>query len=91
MPFCYDGFMENIEIALQKSLSNCQICRERFAATHTAHEPRPVVWFRRSAQILIVGQAPGMRVHDSGKPFTDPSGDRLRRWMGIDDDMFYVY
>jgi uracil-DNA glycosylase len=38
---------------------------------------------------LIVGQAPGARVHESGKPFTDPSGDRLRAWMGVDDDTFY--
>ncbi|MGI9372642.1 MAG: uracil-DNA glycosylase family protein [Hyphomicrobiales bacterium] len=43
----------------------------------------------KSARILIAGQAPGTRVHASGKPFTDPSGDRLRNWMGIDDEQFY--
>ncbi len=67
----------------------CQLCADRFAATHTAHEPRPVVWFRPSARILIAGQAPGARVHESGRPFTDPSGDRLRDWMGVTDAQFY--
>ena len=43
----------------------------------------------RSATILIAGQAPGRRVHEMGIPFNDPSGDRLREWMGIDRDTFY--
>jgi uracil-DNA glycosylase len=42
-----------------------------------------------AAKVLIVAQAPGIRVHESGKPFTDPSGDRLREWMGIDEAVFY--
>lgn len=42
-----------------------------------------------AARILIAGQAPGVRVHASGKPFTDPSGDRLRRWLGVDTGVFY--
>ena len=67
----------------------CTICAERFAATATAHEPRPVVWFRPGARLLIAGQAPGARVHASGRPFTDPSGDRLRDWLGIGEDTFY--
>ena len=70
-------------------IKNCRICADRFSATHTAHEPRPVTWFRPGARILIAGQAPGMRVHNSGKPFTDPSGDRLRDWLGIGEDVFY--
>ncbi|RLJ41049.1 uracil-DNA glycosylase [Litoreibacter meonggei] len=74
---------------LKRDLSACQICKDRFAATHTAHAPRPVVWFEKSARILIAGQAPGARVHESGKPFTDPSGDRLRDWMDVDDATFY--
>ena len=65
------------------------ICADRFAATETAHEPRPVTWFSENASILIAGQAPGMRVHQSGRPFTDPSGDRLRDWLGIDEETFY--
>lgn len=65
------------------------MCAERFAATKTAHAPRPVVWFRPTARILIAGQAPGMRVHRSGRPFDDPSGARLRDWLGLDDAAFY--
>jgi len=57
--------------------------------TATAHAPRPVVWFRAGARMLIAGQAPGARVHASGRPFTDPSGDRLRDWLGIDEGTFY--
>tara|TARA_R110002020_G_scaffold105109_4_gene245329 strand:- start:667 stop:1560 length:894 start_codon:yes stop_codon:yes gene_type:complete len=67
----------------------CRICAERFAATATAHAPRPVVWFRPGARMLVAGQAPGARVHASGRPFTDPSGDRLRDWLGIDEATFY--
>lgn len=67
----------------------CTLCAGRFAATATAHVPRPVVWFRPGARLLIAGQAPGARVHASGKPFTDPSGDRLRDWLGIGEDVFY--
>ena len=50
---------------------------------------RPVFRASESAQLLIVGQAPGRRVHETGIPFNDPSGDRLREWMGIDRDTFY--
>jgi len=65
------------------------LCAPRFAATQTTHAPRPVTWFQPGAKLLIAGQAPGMRVHTSGKPFTDPSGDRLRAWMGVDEATFY--
>lgn len=67
----------------------CRLCAPRFAATHTAHQPRPVVWFQPGARLLIAGQAPGARVHASGRPFTDPSGDRLRDWIGLDQDAFH--
>jgi uracil-DNA glycosylase len=50
---------------------------------------RPVVQLHPNAKILVAGQAPGRRVHASGKPFDDPSGDRLRQWMGIDKTTFY--
>lgn len=50
---------------------------------------RPVLQASETARILIAAQAPGIRVHQSGRPFTDPSGDRLRQWMGIDKDTFY--
>ena len=74
---------------IRDDIRACRICAERFAATHTGHAPRPVVWFRPSARLLICGQAPGAKVHESGVPFTDPSGVRLRDWMGIDDATFY--
>ncbi|KNX40945.1 Uracil DNA glycosylase superfamily protein [Roseovarius tolerans] len=74
---------------LASDIRACRLCAERFAATHTEHEPRPVVWFRPSARMLIAGQAPGMRVHQSGKPFDDPSGDRLREWLGLSANEFY--
>lgn len=51
--------------------------------------PRPVLRASDSARILVAAQAPGTRVHDSGIPFNDPSGDRLREWMGIDRNIFY--
>ncbi|WP_170325881.1 uracil-DNA glycosylase family protein [Ruegeria arenilitoris] len=75
--------------SLQKEIEACRICADRFRATHTAHQPRPVVWFRQGTPLLIAGQAPGARVQASGRPFTDPSGDRLRDWLGIDETVFY--
>ena len=53
------------------------------------HEPRPVAVLSSVARILIAGQAPGLRVHESGLPFDDASGDRLRQWLGVDRDSFY--
>ena len=52
-------------------------------------EPRPILSAGKSARILIVGQAPGMRVHQTGLAWNDPSGQRLREWMGISDEDFY--
>lgn len=71
------------------ALTACRICADRFAATATAHEPRPVAWIGEGARIIVAGQAPGVRVHGSGKPFDDASGIRLRDWMGIDDEQFW--
>lgn len=79
----------NSTVELSERISRCRICADRFAATATHHAPRPVTWFDERARILIVGQAPGARVHASGKPFDDPSGKRLRDWMGIGPDIFY--
>lgn len=53
------------------------------------HEPRPVLRLSATARIAVVGQAPGTRVHASGVPFSDPSGVRLRSWMGVSEDEFY--
>jgi uracil-DNA glycosylase len=62
----------------------CQIC-----AAHLPLGPRPVLQVHRDARILIAGQAPGRRVHASGVPFQDPSGVRLREWMGVSENVFY--
>lgn len=51
--------------------------------------PRPVVQISATARILIASQAPGTKVHESGIPFSDASGDRLREWMGVSDETFY--
>ena len=75
--------------ALTSDIRACRLCADRFAATATGHDPRPVIWARPGARILVAGQAPGARVHESGRPFTDPSGDRLRNWLGIGEDVFY--
>jgi len=76
-------------MSIARDIRDCRQCEDRFAATQTAHEPRPVVWFQPCARLLIAGQAPGMRVHRSGKPFDDPSGDRLRDWLGLSRAAFY--
>ena len=75
--------------ALAQEISTCRLCAERFAHTATAHVPRPVAWFEPGARVLVAGQAPGMRVHLSGRPFSDPSGERLRAWMGVSPETFY--
>ncbi|WP_417795709.1 uracil-DNA glycosylase family protein [Terasakiella pusilla] len=51
--------------------------------------PRPIIRAQTSAKILIIGQAPGTKVHETGVPWNDPSGDRLRDWMGVSRDQFY--
>ena len=68
-------------------LSEARACR--VCAKHLPHEPRPVVRARGSARLLIVGQAPGRRVHETGLPWNDPSGDVLRGWLGLDREAFY--
>jgi uracil-DNA glycosylase len=74
--------------ALEAEIARCRICRE-VAVRPLPHEPRPVTRLSSTARLLITGQAPGTRVHASGLPFTDPSGDRLRDWMGVSKEVFY--
>jgi uracil-DNA glycosylase len=62
----------------------CTLCTEQLPLG-----PRPVLQVGANASILIVGQAPGVRVHETGVPFDDPSGERLREWMGVDRNTFY--
>lgn len=58
-------------------------------AAHLPHGPRPIVAASPESRIVIIGQAPGRKVHETGIPWDDPSGDRLREWMGVDDETFY--
>lgn len=73
---------------LEDVLSDIRACRACLG--DLPHEPRPVVRVFPETRLLICGQAPGRRVHESGLPFTDPSGDRLRDWMGVDFATFYA-
>lgn len=75
-------------MSLDAVLADIRACRA--CADELPHEPRPVVRVSPQTRILICGQVPGNRVHQSGLPFTDPSGDRLRRWMGVDYERFYA-
>ncbi len=68
-------------------LTEIRQCRECEASL--PHGPRPILQAATGARILIIGQAPGRRVHESGVPWDDASGERLREWMGIERDDFY--
>lgn len=69
---------------LLEEVRSCTICAE-----HLPHGARPVLQAGSKARILIAGQAPGRRVHESGVPFADASGDRLRDWLGVSSEVFY--
>jgi uracil-DNA glycosylase len=73
--------------ALETAARRARACR--LCAAELPHAPRPVLLLRPGARVLVVGQAPGTRVHASGLPFDDRSGDRLRDWLGVDRDTFY--
>ncbi len=75
--------------SLVARMLKCRLCAPEFRLTATAHEPRPVPWFSAGARILIAGQAPGARVHETRRPFEDASGVRLRDWLGLAADEFY--
>ena len=70
--------------ALLSEVRNCQVC-----ASQLPLGPRPVLRASNTARLLIIGQAPGTKVHASGIPWNDPSGDRLRDWMRVGHDTFY--
>jgi len=65
-------------------VSKCVICE-----AHLPLGARPVIQFNPNARILIAGQAPGVKVHETGVPFNDASGNRLREWLGLTRDEFY--
>ena len=69
---------------LLEEIRSCQHC-----AVQLPHGPRPIVQAGTDARVLIIGQAPGSKVHASGIPWDDDSGDRLRAWMGVDKSVFY--
>lgn len=73
--------------ALQRLLTEVRACTICQAAL--PHGVRPVLQVENAARVLIAGQAPGRRVHESGIPFDDPSGDRLREWLGVTREEFY--
>ena len=69
---------------LVQQVRDCRICEDVLPCG-----PRPVIQMSPGSRILVVGQAPGRKVHETGLPFNDPSGDRLRDWMGVTRDQFY--
>lgn len=71
-------------IPLLREIRSCQIC-----AKYLPLGPRPVVQAGEQARVLIIGQAPGLRVHETGVPFNDASGRRLREWLQMSDEDFY--
>jgi uracil-DNA glycosylase len=75
--------------ALVGRIRACRICRDDPVGARLPHEPRPVLIPSPTARILIASQAPGTKVHLSGMPFTDASGDRLRDWLGVSREEFY--
>jgi uracil-DNA glycosylase len=70
--------------ALLEDVRACRVC-----AKHLPHGARPVLRLSKTARICVAGQAPGIRVHKTGIPYNDPSGERLRAWMGVDREIFY--
>ena len=72
-----------------EGISACRLCRDEPIGHRLPHEPRPVLRAQAGASLCVAGQAPGVRVHATGIPFTDPSGGRLRDWMAIDRSVFY--
>ncbi|MBN9543410.1 MAG: uracil-DNA glycosylase family protein [Alphaproteobacteria bacterium] len=74
--------MDDLEILL-RNIRNCNFC------TDLPLGPRPIIRTTKSAKILIIGQAPGTKAHDSNTPWNDASGNRLRDWLGLSKEAFY--
>ncbi|MEZ9513397.1 uracil-DNA glycosylase family protein [Vibrio splendidus] len=70
--------------SLLKEIRQCRACE-----AHLSHGATPVIQAHPNARLLIIGQAPGIKVHESSIPWNDASGERLREWLGIDSDTFY--
>ena len=69
---------------LLKEIRSCEVCKNSLS-----HGPRPVLNFSTQSKIVVIGQAPGIKVHDSGVPWDDASGARLREWLGVSSELFY--
>jgi len=69
---------------LLKEIRECGVCR-----AHLPLGPRPIIAAHKESKIVIIGQAPGTKVHQTGVPWDDPSGRQLRKWLGISDEVFY--
>ncbi len=69
---------------LLSEIRSCEVCK-----AHLPLGPRPIVAAHEEAKIVIVGQAPGTKVHQTGVPWDDPSGRQLRKWLGVTDEVFY--
>lgn len=69
---------------LLNDIRRCTVCTK-----HLPLGPRPIVTAHKEAKIVIIGQAPGKKVHQTGVPWDDPSGKQLRKWLGVSDEVFY--
>ena len=78
------GFMVHALPQLLKEIRHCDLC-----AAHLSEGVNPVLQAHKQTRLLIIGQAPGLRVHKTGVPWEDASGDRLRSWLGLDKAQFY--
>ena len=76
--------MEYTLPTLLNEIKNCKVCEG-----HLPLPPRPVMTATKKSKIILIGQAPGTHVHNSGKPWNDKSGNRLRDWLDVDEDTFY--
>ncbi len=83
-----DGSTDDLD-ALVARIKACRICIDSPRGRPLPHAPNPVLRPSATARLAICSQAPGVRVHASGMPFTDPSGDRLRHWLGVSSEEFY--
>ncbi len=82
------GSMADIE-RLKAEIGACRICRDDPQGSPLPHEPNPIVRISATARICVAGQAAGTLAHQSSTPFRDPSGDRLRAWLGTSEQEFY--
>ena len=78
-------FIYILKNQLAKKILACETCIQ-----FLPNKPKPIFQFNENSRILIIGQAPGQKVHDAGIPFLDKSGETLRRWLGVTEEQFYT-